>query len=169
MTTITTPSVGDGTQQSWAAAVAAEINRTQSAVLVADVSKAASSWSDVTGLTASVVSGKFYLVRGFLTWTNSSTSGGIRIGFNFPTGNLRALVRFSGETAADALINEWHTVANDGAGVATVDAAATGRLAMFEGRYQCSADGTFAIRYYRNTTGTALVQAGSGFTLIADS
>lgn len=167
MTTI--PDATGGILASWGQAVADELNRTQNAVLAADVSKAASSWSDITGLTASVVNGKFYLVRGFLTWTNSSTSGGIRVGFNFPTGNLRALVRFSGETAADALINEWHTTADAGSGVATVDAADTARIAMFEGRYQCTADGTFAIRYYRNTTGTALVQAGSGFTLIADS
>jgi hypothetical protein len=169
MTTITTPTVSTGILQSWGASVAAELNRRQVAILAADVSKAASSWSDIDGLTATVVNGRFYLLRGFLTWTNSSTSGGIRVGFNHAGGNLRALVRFTGETAADALVNEWHTTTDDGAGVGTVDASATPRMVQFEGRFQCTADGTFAIRYYRNTTGTALIQAGSGFELIADA
>lgn len=166
---ITQPNDGDFATDVWPKAVTAEINRTQSVLLAADVSKAASSWSDITGLTAAVLNGRRYLLRAFLLWTQSSTSGGVKVGVNHPGGQFRGLVRYTGETAADALVTEFHTVTDDGAGVATADASATPRVVMIEGRYNCTADGTFALRYFRNTTGTAAILEGSGFTLIADA
>jgi hypothetical protein len=169
MAVIPTINNGDPANDTWPDAVTSEVNRTTAVLLAADVSKAASSWSDITGLTAPVTAGRRYLVRAFLLWTQTSTSGGVRVSANFPTGAWRAFVRFSGETAADALINEFHSVADDGSGVATADATGAGRVVMIEGRYNCTSSGTFALRYYRNTTGTAAILEGSGLTLIADA
>lgn len=159
---------GDELLATWFAAVANQLNRYQEAVLTSDVSKAASSWSDITGLTLPVVAGKYYRVRATIIWDQSSTSGGIRIGASFPSGNYRAMVRYTGETSDTAFTNEWDTVADGGTGVATADSTSA-RLCLVEGRYNCDADGTFALRYYRNTTGTAKIQTGSTLELVADS
>ena len=169
MASITPVNNGDPANDTWPDAITTEVNRTTSVILTGDVSKATSSWSNITGLTAPVVNGRRYLVRAIVGWSQSSTSGGIRIGVDHPGGQFRALVRFTGETAADALINEWHTTTDDGSGVATADTANVPRLVTIEGWYVCTSSGTFALRYYRNTTGTATVQEGSGFTLIADA
>ena len=159
---------GDELLATWFAAVANQLNRTQCAVLTSDVSKAASSWSDITGLTLPVVAGKYYRVRATIIWDQSSTSGGIRIGANFPSGNYRAMVRYTGEASDTAFVNEWDTVADGGTGVATADSTSA-RIVLLEGRYNCDADGTFALRYYRNTTGTAKIQTGSSLELVSDS
>lgn len=169
MASITPVNNGQAADDTWPDAITSEVNRTTNALLTADVSKAASSWSDITGLTAPVVNGRRYMLRAFLLWTQTSTSGGIRVGFNHPGGQCRAMVRLTGETAADAFITEFHTVVDDGTGVATADATGTPRVVMMEARYVCTSDGTFALRYYRNTTGTATVLEGSGMTLIADA
>lgn len=159
---------GDELLATWFAAVANQLNRTQCAVLTSDVSKAASSWSDITGLTLPVVAGKYYRVRATIIWDQSSTSGGIRIGANFPSGNYLAMTRFTGETSDTAFVNERHTVADDGTGVATADGTSA-RQCFIEGRYACNADGTFALRYRANTTGTAKIQVGSTLELVSDS
>ncbi len=159
---------GDEIMATWLSAVAAQLNRTQCAVLTSDVSKTSTSWSDITGLTLPVLAGKFYRVRATIIWDQSSTSGGIRIGANFPSGNYLAMTRFTGETSDTAFVNERHTVADDGTGVATADGTSA-RQCFIEGRYACDADGTFALRYRANTTGTAKIQVGSTLELVADS
>jgi len=116
-----------------------------------------------------VLNGRAYGFRACLVWEASSTSGGIRIGFNGPTGNLKAMVRYTGETSETAFVNEWHTAYDTASGVATVDAASTPRIVLLEGRLVPTADGTFALRYYRNTTGSATVQTGSWLEVIADA
>lgn len=167
-TPITGVNNGDPANDTWPDAVTSELNRRTVLVTTSDVSKAASSWSDITGLTVPVVNGKNYWVRATIVWDQSSTSGGIRIGANFPTGNYRAMVRYTGETSDTAFVNEWDTAADGGNGVATADSTSA-RICLIEGRYICQADGTFALRYYRNTTGTAKIQAGACLELIADS
>lgn len=168
MTTIPNVTAGADILESWGDTVADELNRTQNAVLTSDVSKAASSWSDITGLTLPVVAGKFYRVHAIIIWDQSSTSGGIRIGANFPTGTYRAMNRYTGETSDTAFVNESDGSADAGSGVATADSTSA-RFCLIEGRYSCTNSGTFALRYYRNTTGTAKVQVGSSLQLIADS
>lgn len=158
---------GDEIMAEWLSAVAAQLNRTQTAVLTSDVSKATSSWSDITGLTLPVVAGKFYRVRATVIWDQSST-GGIRIGANFPTGNYRAINHYTGETSATSDTPEWDTTADGGSGVTSADNTAA-RICTIEGRYSCDADGTFALRYYRNGSGTAKIQVGSSLELVSDS
>jgi hypothetical protein len=168
MTAIAGVTAGQDITEAWGDSVATELNRTQNVLLTADVSKAASSWSDITGLTAPVVAGRRYIVRATLIWNNDST-GGIRLGFNHPGGTFRAIVRYTGETAADAFINEFQTTTDGGTGVTSVDTSSTPRVIVAEGTYKCTSSGTFALRYYRNGAGTATVVEASGFTLIADA
>ena len=52
------------------------IGAVQGVVLAADVSKSASSWSDITGLTAAVLNGRAYGFKACLIYEASSTSGG---------------------------------------------------------------------------------------------
>ena len=169
MATVTPVNDGDPANDDWPDAITTEVNRRQGVVLAADVSKSASSWSDITGLTAAVLNGRAYGFKACLVWEASSTSGGIRIGFNGPTANLKAMVRYTGETSETAFVNEWHTAYDTASGVATVDAASTPRIVLLEGRLVPTADGTFALRYYRNTTGSATVQTGSWLEVIADA
>ena len=169
MTTIPNVTAGADILETWGDTVANEVNRRLGVVLAADVSKSASSWSDITGLTAAVLNGRAYGFKACIVWEASSTSGGIRIGFNGPTGNLKAMVQYTGETSATAFVNEWHTAYDTASGVATVDAASTPRIVLIEGRLVPTADGTFALRYYRNTTGSATVQTGSWLEVIADA
>ena len=169
-TPITGVNNGDDATDTWPDAVTTELNRQQDVALTADVSKAASSWSDVTGLSVPVVSGKRYRIRLTATWQNGST-GGVRIGFDFPTGssNFRGLMTYTGETAPDALVHEWHTTTDDGAGVTSVDVSSTPRFARFDGRYRCGTTGTLKVRYYRNGAGTTTIEDGSFLEVLADS
>ena len=168
MTTIPNVTAGADVLESWGDTVADELNRTQNAVLTSDVSKTAITFSDITGLTLPVVAGKYYRVHAIIIWDQSSTSGGIRISANFPTGAYRAMNVFTGETSDTAQVIESHGAADGGSGVATAQVT-TALFWIIQGRYSCTNSGTFALRYRANTTGTAKIQVGSSLQLIADS
>ncbi len=166
MATITPVNDGDIANDDWPDAVTSEVNRYQTAVLTGDVSKAASSYSDITGLTAAVVNGRAYAIEGCIIWAQSSTSGGIRVSSNNPGGNVRLMASYTGETGPEAFVHNWQTTTDDAAsGVSTADLADTPRLVDIRGRYICTSDGTFALRYFRVSAGTLTIQEGSWLRL----
>lgn len=139
-----------------------------SPTMSSDVTRSVGTFADLDVLQFAVVNGKNYTVQGVVTWSHSSVSGGPVFAYNHPGGNARMRIEYSGETSPTSVDREWITSTDSGSGVATVDVVDVARMTLFWIRYTCTADGTFAIRYKRNTAGTLTVQAGSSLFITSD-
>lgn len=141
---------------------------TQIVVLSSDVTKSSATFSDLTGLSFTVASGKNYMVSGFLTYEHSTTTGGPIISFNQPGGSARLLATYAGETSSTSADRDWVSTIDGGTGVATAVSSGTPFGIELSIRYQCTASGTFALRIARNTAGTTTIHKGSGITIVSD-
>jgi hypothetical protein len=169
MTQVTVPAAGDPIVTSWGQAVANHANHFIPLYMSADVSKTGNTYSDITGLSFAVVSGKEYLLDLNLWYDVAGTSTGLSVAYdlsNSATGTVRAIVQIFGNASATAATSEELSAEDTATGTSSTDAT-TIRLIRWTGLYRCTADGTFALRYKRNGTSTTVtIYAGSGGTVI---
>jgi hypothetical protein len=158
---ITPPSAGDPIDATWGAAVANQLNTSMSPTKASDQTRDSTDFVDITDLTFPVVNGTAYTAIVVITWAHANASGGPVFSFNHPGGTCRMLIEHTGETSSTSSTKEWITTNDGGSGVATVDTINVARMSIGYIRYSCTADGTFAMRFARNTTGVLTVQAGA--------
>lgn len=170
MTTIPVPGAGTDADASWAESVADALNLAGK-ILSSDVTTSSSSWADLTGLTFPCDSGKVYAFDLTLTYESSSTSGGPVVGFDHPGGTCHMLIDYFGDVTATAAQTEAQNGTDGtggGSGVASANTAGANYFILARGRYQCTANGTFAIRMKRNTAGTTTFHKGSALRVVSD-
>lgn len=170
MTTITVPGAGTDADASWAESVADALNLAGK-ILSSDVTTSSSSWADLTGLTFPCDSGKVYSFELVLTYESSSTSGGPVVGFNHPGGTCHMLIDYFGDVTATAAQTEAQNGTDGtggGSGVGSANTAGANYFIKAVGRYQCTANGTFAIRMKRNTAGTMTFHKGGCLRVVSD-
>lgn len=118
--------------------------------VTADYVNATTSFSDVTGLTCPVESGKHYVFEAHLFHLANATTSGPRFAINGPTMTamrLNSIITESGSAAA-AVMNAptSDTTALDTAVLATTDSSTTAVMSILSGWFNPSAAGTFAVR-----------------------
>jgi hypothetical protein len=166
MTQVTVPSAGDPITISWGQSVANHANHLIPLYVPTQASTTGTSFETVTGLTFSCVNGKEYNIQLVLLYSVGGTSTGIKFGFDHPGGIARILSVIYGNASATGSDTEWLDTIDTATGTTTTDSTNT-RQAIFRGVYQCTADGTFSVRYARRGTSTTInVLAGSGGIVI---
>lgn len=166
MTQVTVPVDGDPITTSWGQDVANHANHLIPLYIPTQVSGTSSSFGDVTGLTFECVNGKEYNIQLVLLYNVGGTSTGIKLGYNHPGGTARILSVIYGNGSEVGTTTEWLTATDTATGTTTTDST-NARQAVFRGVYQCTADGTFAVRYARaGTSTTVALLAGSGGIVI---
>ena len=123
-------------------------------------------YTDITGLTFPVVSGTDYAFKFHIAFRSAATTTGWKASVNHPGGTVD--YRMWGQTIANAAAGaathtERHSITVDDMTllIATVTAAAD-LCVSIEGRYKCTANGTFAARFANELANTDIVvQKGS--------
>lgn len=135
-------------------------------VVTNDYVNATTSFTDITGLTIGLKSGKKYVFMAELIHINDSTTTGSQFGYNIgaaPTVSIVGTI----DTVTPSVTASVHSggviTARDTAITAQTTGAATQRLAHIAGYIQPSADGTFAMR------GKSEVAVAAGLTVKAGS
>ena len=164
--TVTTPSAGDSITASWGADVAGRLNNL-AIILTADVTTSSSSWADLTGLSFTATSGKYYNIEFFLTWECSSTSGGPAVGYDGPSGTCLLFSVYTGETSATASEVNQVDAEDTGNGIATTDTANAKRTLRGYAIFAATATGTFTLRMKRNTAGTVTFHKGGAMRVVS--
>lgn len=130
-------------------------------VLQSDVATTSTSYSDVTGLSFPVTSGRTYHFRFTIDYTVNATTIGTAWSINGPASPTRLSysTQKTSSTSANTILNGSTSY---GADTVNTDSAATGaNLAIIEGIITPSADGTVVARFLVETTGTLTAKAGS--------
>ena len=124
-------------------------------------------FQDITNLTFSVVSGTNYAFKYYIVFRSATTTTGFRFGLNCPTGTLDYFHTYqtiaNSSTIGVATWLQRHDVTRDSmtATLATITAGVD-LVCMFEGRYLCTQNGTFAPRVASELANNDLViQIGS--------
>src|SRR3990167_3168277 len=124
-------------------------------------------FQDISGLTFSVVNGTNYAFKYYIVFRSVTTTTGFRFGLNCPTGTLDYFHTYqtiaNSATVGVATWLQRHDVTRDSMTVlgATITAGVD-LVCMFEGRYLCTANGTFAPRVASELANNDLViQIGS--------
>lgn len=138
------------------------------AMLNADLTANPSSFSDVTGLTCAVTNGREYAWEAWGTHAEANVNTGVSLGFNHPGGTCSSWTEIYPGGATSAVVTEFNAAVNTNGGTNTNTGTGSGRYWHMRGTYQCTADGTFAIRYQRNGT-SANVTIGKGSILVMHS
>lgn len=163
--TVSVPIVGERIVASWPASVAAQLNRMILLVKTSDQSSNSATLADITDLTFPVVNGTTYTGTLRLSYAVSATNQGCQIGITCPAGTVLVQV-----TTYGAGPDETHMRAS---GDVTAVATATGTTPLGVEvkimRYDCTADGTFAIRFRRGgtsgSTGVTIHKGSGGIIL----
>ena len=124
-------------------------------------------FQDITNLTFSVVSGINYAFKFYIVFRSATTTTGFRFGLNCPTGTLDYFHTYqtiaNSSTIGVATWLQRHDVTRDAmtATLATITAGVD-LVCIFEGRYLCTQNGTFAPRVASELANNDLViQIGS--------
>src|SRR3990167_1275828 len=124
-------------------------------------------FQDITNLTFNVVNGTNYAFKYYIVFRSAATTTGFRFGLNCPTGTLDYFHTY--QTIANSAtigVATWlqrHDVTRDSmtATTATITAGVD-LVCIFQGRYLCTANGTFAPRVASELANNDLViQIGS--------
>lgn len=130
-------------------------------VMSADYTNATTSFTDITGLTIAVESGKTYAVEANLIHQNDATTTGSQFGINGPsmTYNIVATIDTVTPSVTASAHSAGATTALDTAITAQTTGATSNRLAIIAGTIIPSAAGTFAMR------GKSEVAVAAGLTV----
>ena len=122
---------------------------------------------DITNLTFPVVNGVDYAFYFYITFQSAATATGWKAGVNCPTGVLDFWAQsdiIANGPAGVATHTERHNTARDDMTLLTTTITAAVDLAVrIEGRYMCTANGTFAARFANELAANTniVVQKGS--------
>ena len=124
-------------------------------------------FQDISNLTFSVTSGTNYAFKYYIVFRSATTTTGFRFGLNCPTGTLDYFHTYqtiaNSSTIGVATWLQRHDITRDAmtATLATITAGVD-LVCMFEGRYLCTQNGTFAPRVASELANNDLViQIGS--------
>src|SRR3990167_7360314 len=124
-------------------------------------------FQDISNLTFSVVNGTNYAFKFYIVFRSAATTTGFRFGLNCPTGTLDYFHTYqtiaNSSTIGVATWLQRHDVTRDAmtATLATITAGVD-LVCIFEGRYLCTQNGTFAPRVASELANNDLViQIGS--------
>jgi hypothetical protein len=131
------------------------------------INAGAATYVDITNLTFAVVSGTDYAFHFYITFRSAAATTGWKSGLNHPGGTLdfwaKSAVIANG-AAGVATHTERHNVAVDDMTLLTSTVTAGVDLSIIiEGRYKCTANGTFAARFANELAANTdlVVQKGS--------
>lgn len=123
---------------------------------------------DITDLTFPVVNGVTYSFKFYIVWQSAATTTGQKCSVNCPTGTLDFFALHqtiaNSATVGVATHTQRHSVTRDDLTTLTSTiAAGVDLVTMIEGRYICTADGTFAARFASELAANTdiVVQEGS--------
>lgn len=124
-------------------------------------------FTDITGLTFPVVSGTDYAFFFYITFQSAATTTGWKAGVNCPAGPLDFWAQsdvIANGAAGVATHTERHNTVRDDMTLLTATVTQAVDLSVrIEGRYVCTADGTFAARFANELANNThlVVQKGS--------
>lgn len=146
----------------WALAAHSAIGLTNRMIAPADVINSTTTPADVTGLTFAVLSGKNYRFRAVIPYSAAATTTGSRFMTNGP-----AITKLNGMSVytVDATTQTVNFFTAHGVpAAANASSLATGNVAIVEGEFTPSADGTLAIQF-ASEVGASAITALAGATL----
>ncbi len=133
--------------------------------VASDVSNSTTSFADVTGLTAALLSGKRYIINAALFHLSAATGTGANFSYNIgaaPTVSQFANISGVTNSVTAGAISLGSATARDTAITAQTTGSANVTMTALAGLIQPSADGTFAIRFSSEVAASAVtVKAGS--------
>lgn len=142
----------------------AAVNALNLVVLSADVTNnnaVANTIADVTGLSFSVTNGEKYWFRATCQYTSAATATGSRWAMNGPTGVWRYKSEYS-LTTTTLTINEGVAAADSPAASNATSATTGSNVAIVEGFFEATANGTVVVRFASEVLSSAIVaKAGS--------
>lgn len=134
------------------------------AVLASDVTNnngTANTIADVTGLSFAVTSGKKYHFKFVIQYTAAATTTGSRWSISGPGGTMRYSSKYSLTTTSMTTI-EGSTAHDIPAASNATSAATAGNIAIVEGFYEASSNGSVIARFASEVSSSAIVaKAGS--------
>lgn len=137
----------------------AAVNALNLVVLSSDVTNnnaSANTMADVTGLSFSVTSGEKYWFRATCQYTAAATATGSRWAMNGPTGTWRYKSEYS-LTTTTLTINEGLTAADTPAASNATSATTGSNIAIVEGFFEPTANGTVVVRFASEVSSSAIV------------
>ncbi len=127
----------------------------------------AATFVDITGLTFPVVSGTDYAFHFYITFQSAATATGWKAGVNCPAGTLdfwaQSEIIANGAAGVATHTERHNTVRDDMTLLTTTVTQAVDLAIRIEGRYKCTANGTFAARFANELAANTdiVVQKGS--------
>jgi len=146
----------------WALSTHSAIGVLARMIAPADVANSTTTPADITGLTYPVLNGKNYRFRAVIPYSSAATTTGSRFMTNGP-----AITKLNGTSTytIDATTQTVNFFTAHGVpAAANASSLATGNVAIVEGEFTPSADGTFAIQF-ASEVGASAITALAGSTL----
>lgn len=132
------------------------------------INAGASVFTDVTGLTFPVVNGNTYAFKFYVVWQSAVAATGQKSSVNCPNGTLdffstHQTVANSATVGVSTWLHRHSVTRDDLTTLASTTDAGVDHVTMFEGRYICTQDGTFAVRLANESASNTdiTVEAGS--------
>lgn len=120
----------------------------------------ANTLADVTGLSFSVTNGTQYHFYAFIPYTSAATTTGSRWTVNCPTGTVRYRSQYT--LTATTLTSRYES-AKQSPSTSNASSLADGNIAIIEGVYDCTANGTFVIQFASEISSSAIVAKAGGY------
>ncbi len=131
------------------------------------INSGAGVFTDVTDLTFAVTNGVDYAFHFYVTFQSASTTTGWKCGVNCPTGTLDfwagSPIIANGAAGVATHVERHNTVRDDMTLLTATITQAVDLSVRIEGRYKCTASGTFAVRFANELVANTqiVVQKGS--------
>lgn len=131
------------------------------------INAGAGTFTDITGLTFPVVSGVDYAFHFYITFQSAAAATGWAAGVDCPAGTLdfwaQSDIIANGAAGVATHTERHNTVRNDMTLLTATVTAAVDLAVRIEGRYKCTANGTFAARFANELAANTqlVVQKGS--------
>jgi hypothetical protein len=136
--------------------------------VAADLTNATATMAAITGLSATLAAGRFYLVRMVIKGVNSQATEGLQFDFNGGTATMTDFWMGAGILASGGTDVIGTNVSTSLSGAITFTTFTGESVIVFEGYLKVNAAGTLIPRFAENTSaaGTATVRKGSLMVLV---
>lgn len=131
------------------------------------INSGAGTYVDITGLTFPVVNGRDYAFEFYIVFRSANVNTGWKAGVNHPGGTVDFFSNIQTVANGAAGVTTWlhrhNTAVDDMTLLTSTITAAVDLICTFQGRYKCTANGTFAARFANELAANTdiVVQKGS--------
>jgi hypothetical protein len=131
------------------------------------INAGAAVFTDITGLTFTVVSGTDYAFKFYIVFQSAATTTGWKASVNHPGGTVDHFTTYqtvvNSATGATGWLQKHNTATDDMSLLTSTITAAVNLVCIIEGCYKCTANGTFAARFANELAANTdiVVQKGS--------